>query len=931
MECGGNDAAAHHKKDLFIDRIFLFIDRVDLFIHQIFLFVDQIFLFVNQIDLFIDQIFLFVDQIDLFIDQIFLFIDRIDLFVNQIFLTTTAASPGSGRIFQTENRAVTHGHHNDAATSADERTAPRYGVVHSPTVSPSSPTTRTQLTRESILDDYRVAVRSRDASLLGRREVLTGKAKFGIFGDGKEVAQLAWARAFRRGDWRSGYYRDQTLMFALGAITVEQFFAQLYANADIEHEPSSGGRAMNSSFASRLLDADGNFKPQVDAFNVAADLSPNGAQMPRLVGLAWASRLYRELGTSGAEQFSRNGDEIAWGAIGNASCAEGMFFESLNAAGVLGIPMVVSIWDDGYGISVPNELQITKANISELLQGFQRESGGKKGFDLYTVRGWDYPALCETYLAAAEVVRREHVPAIVHVTELTQPQGHSTSGSHERYKSAQRLEFEVEFDCIKRMRDWIIAQGIAAAAELDAMEREGRALVMEAQRRAWTAFRAPIDAELREARTILGRLGVDDLKSVPSDRPWDRGREIPSSEALYRRDAIRAVSHALLRHRNDDALDWLRRRIAEGDHRYGAHLSSESDEGALNVSAVKAAYEDDAPAVNGYEIINHCFDRALRRDPRIIIFGEDVGKLGDVNQGCLGLQDKYGVWRVMDTGVRECTIVGQAIGAALRGFRPIAEIQYLDYILYALQTLSDDLATLRWRSAGGQKAPAIIRTRGHRLEGIWHSGSPMAGILNLVRGMHLCVPRNMTQAAGLYNTLLSSDDPAIVVEVLSGYRTKEKLPSNIGDYRVALGVPEILRAGNDVTLVSYGATLRIVLEAAELLTQAGIDAEVIDVQTLLPFDRHGAIAESLKKTNRVAFIDEDVPGGATAFMMQNVLDRDRGYDWLDSRPRAIAAKEHRPAYGWDGDYWSKPNRESIIAEVCAIMHEARPDRYPVIL
>jgi pyruvate/2-oxoglutarate/acetoin dehydrogenase E1 component/TPP-dependent pyruvate/acetoin dehydrogenase alpha subunit len=779
--------------------------------------------------------------------------------------------------------------------------------------------TRTQFTRESIIDDYRIAVRSRHASMIGRKEVLTGKAKFGIFGDGKEVAQLAWARAFRPGDWRSGYYRDQTFMFSLGAATLEQFFAQLYAHADAEHDPFSGGRSMNAHFASRYLDANGNWTSQTDAYNVSADMSPTGAQMPRLVGLAWASRLYRELGIPDMTNFSRNGDEIAWGTIGNASSAEGMFWESLNAAGVLGIPMIVSIWDDGYGISVPNEFQITKGNISELLKGFQREPKSKSGFDIYTVKAWDYPALCETYIAAATITRKEHVPAIIHVTDVTQPQGHSTSGSHERYKSKERLDWEVEFDGVKKMREWMIAQGIATSEELDQLEKEDVQAVRDAQRAAWEAYRRPIDAEVKEAIAILERVGANELKN-----------ELQRNQAPFRRDAVRAVASAVIAKRDEEAAQWLAKRQQEGDTRYAAHLYSENEQAALRVAEVKPQYADDAQTLNGFEIINHCFDHALRRDPRVVIFGEDVGRLGDVNQGCMGLQEKYGVWRVMDTGIRECTIVGQAIGAAMRGFRPIAEIQYLDYILYGLQIMSDDLATLRWRSAGGQKAPVIIRTRGHRLEGIWHSGSPMAGIINLVRGMYLCVPRNMTQAAGFYNTLLQSDDPAIVVEVLNAYRSKEKLPSNISEFTLPLGVPEVLREGKDVTLVSYGATLRIVLEAADLLAQTGIDAEVIDVQTLLPFDTRGLIVESLKKTNRIAFIDEDVPGGASAYMMQQVLERDHGYDWLDSEPRVIAAKDHRPAYGSDGDYWSKPNRETVFASIYDLMRESNPKKYPKI-
>ncbi|HET8772371.1 MAG TPA: thiamine pyrophosphate-dependent enzyme [Thermoanaerobaculia bacterium] len=774
--------------------------------------------------------------------------------------------------------------------------------------------TRTQFTRESIIDDYRVAVRSRQASLIGRREVLTGKAKFGIFGDGKEVAQLAWARAFRKGDWRSGYYRDQTFMFSVGAATLEEFFGQLYANADIQHDPWSGGRSMNAHFASRFLDGDGAWKNQLDAFNVSADVSPTGSQMPRLVGLAWASRLYRELQIPNAERFSHHGDEIAWGTIGNASCAEGMFWESLNAAGVLGIPMIVSIWDDGYGISVPNEHQVTKGNISELLKGFQREPKSKQGFDIYTVKAWDYPALCETYIAAATIVRHEHVPAIIHVTEVTQPQGHSTSGSHERYKSPERLRFEEELDGIRKMREWMIAQGIATEAELDAMEKEDVKAVREAQRRAWDAYRAPIDAEAKEAIALLDKAGAQELKN-----------ELQRAQSLYRRDLVRAVAAAAIETRDADAAAWVRAKLQEGDERYGAQLV-----GRIDVEEVPAQYADDAPVLNGYEIINQCLDQALQRDPRVIIFGEDVGKLGDVNQGCLGLQEKHGLSRVMDTGIRECTILGQAIGAAMRGLRPIAEIQYLDYVLYALQIMSDDLATVRWRSAGGQACPVIVRTRGHRLEGIWHSGSPMAGILNLLRGMHLCVPRNMTQAAGFYNTLLRADDPALVIEVLNGYRNKEKLPANIGAMTLPLGVPEVLREGKDVTLVSYGATLKIVMEAAELLVRTGIDPEIVDVQTLLPFDVRGIIAESVKKTNRVVFIDEDVPGGASAYMLQQVVERDRAYEWLDSEPRTIAAKEHRPAYGSDGDYWSKPNRETIFAGVYDLMHETNPRKYPKI-
>lgn len=794
---------------------------------------------------------------------------------------------------------------------------------------------RTQFTRESILDDYRVAYRSRQASVLGRKEVLTGKAKFGIFGDGKEVAQVAMARAFRKGDFRSGYYRDQTFMFALGASNVVEFFAQLYAHTDVEADPSSAGRSMNGHFATRSLNADGSWKNLTEIYNSSADVSPTGSQMPRLVGLAYASKLYRELKELGpmAANFSRDGAEVAFGTIGNASCAEGMFWESINAAGVLQIPMLISIWDDGYGISVPNEFQITKGDLSELLRGFQRTGGSKNGFDVHTVKGWDYAALCETYLNAAGIARSEHVPAILHVIEMTQPQGHSTSGSHERYKSKERLDWEAELDCVRKMREWMVGQGIAEPAELDALEGEERDHVREAQRQAWSAYRAPIDAELQTVAGFLESMAA----SLPGKRQTleQIRSELLRVQAPFRRDLMRALASALYAagpadfERRDEIVAWRREQDRLNGQRYGSGLYSESSQSALSVAEVKAAYAGDAPVLNGFEIINACFDAAMKRYPNVTAMGEDVGRLGDVNQGCAGLQEKYGIYRVSDTGIRECTIVGQAIGMALRGLRPIAEIQYLDYILYALQIMSDDLASTRWRSAGGQKCPVIIRTRGHRLEGIWHSGSPMAGILNLVRGMYLCVPRNMTQAAGFYNTMLQSDDPAIVVEVLNGYRVKEKLPSNIADFTVPLGVPEVLRRGSDVTLVTYGACCRLVMEAAELLAAHGIDPEVIDVQTLLPFDTRGVIARSLQKTSRVVFIDEDVPGGATSYMMQLVLERDRGYDWLDSEPRTLSAKAHRPPYGSDGDYWSKPNRETIFETVYALLHESDPKRFPM--
>ncbi len=799
-----------------------------------------------------------------------------------------------------------------------------------------------QFTKESILRDYRIAFESREASLLGEKQVFTGKAKFGIFGSGKEVPQLALARAFRPGDFRSGYYRDQTLMFALGLLTLDEFFAQLYATPDLALEPSSAGRSMTAHFSTPLVNPDGSFRALAELVNSSSDVSPTGAQMPRLVGLAYASRLYRELPELHAQPhcspFSHHGDEIAFGTIGNASCAEGMFWESVNAAGVLQCPMLLSIWDDGYGISVPNELQITKGDLSAVLAGFRRAPGSRQGYDLYTVQGWDYAGLCETYLNAAQIVRREHVPAIVHVTGLTQPQGHSTSGSHRRYKTAERLAWEDEHDGLRKMRQWLLEQGIATAAEVDALEKEAAPRVRDAQERAWRAFAGPVETErsfVLDATAELARTAI---------RPEQRAeveavcQELRKVQAPQRRDIMAALHAALAATASSGVedlpaarrlIEWKREQDRLNADRYSSELYSSTAAAALHIPEVKAVYAPDAPEKNGFEILNLCFDHALRRLPNLIALGEDVGQIGDVNQGFAGLQAKYGALRVSDTGIRETTIMGQAIGMALRGLRPIAEIQYLDYILYALQILSDDLASLRYRTKGQQKAPVIVRTRGHRLEGIWHSGSPMAGIIHLVRGLYVCVPRNMTQAAGFYNLLLRADDPAIVVEVLNGYRLKEKLPSNLGDFTVPLGVPEVLREGEDVTVVTYGACCRIALEAAEKLARFGIETEVIDVQTLLPFDRQARIGESLKKTNRVLFLDEDVPGGASAFMLQQVLEVQSGYSWLDGAPRTLAAKEHRPAYGSDGDYWSKPNRETVFEAVYEMMHEAKPAKFPL--
>ena len=792
------------------------------------------------------------------------------------------------------------------------------------TVSPS---------QDEALRDYRLGYLSRQVSLIGRREVLTGKAKFGIFGDGKEVPQLAMAKAFKPGDFRSGYYRDQTFMFATGMLDVVTFFGQLYANPDPEHDPASSGRQMNGHFATWTLGEDGHWLDLTAKPNCSSDTSPTGSQMPRLVGLAQASRLYRELeGVDPEGRFSKGGNEIAFGTIGNASCAEGVFWESINAAGVLHVPLLMSIWDDEYGISVHNEHQITKEDLTELLSGFRRKEGEEDGFDLHTVKAWDYPALCEAYTAAAEKMRRDHVPAIIHVIEVTQPQGHSTSGSHERYKSKERLEWEREHDCLVKMREWLIAERFATESELDAMEKQAVEEARDGQRRAWDAYMGPIRTELDQVAGMLERLAAASRHGDAVGRIRDELKRIPSP---FRRHLVVSAHKALLATREEDLparrelMTWRDELHETNERRYSSHLHSQSELNALAVAEVEPVYAEDSPKINGFEVLNRCFDAAFARHPELIAFGEDVGQMGDVNQGMAGLQEKFGSLRVADTGIRECTILGQAIGLAMRGLRPLAEIQYLDYLLYALQIMSDDLATLHWRTAGRQKAPVIVRTRGHRFEGVWHAGSPMAGTLNLVRGIYVCVPRNMTQAAGFYNTLLRSDDTALVIEVLNGYRMKETLPENVGEMTVPLGVPEVLRRGGDVTIVTYGACCRVVAEAAEQLAEVGIEAEVVDVQTLLPFDRAGVIGESLRKTNRVVFVDEDVPGGTTAFMMQQVIEGQKGYAWLDSEPRTIAAKPHRPAYASDGDYWSKPNVEQIFYTVYDLLHEAEPVRFPI--
>jgi len=795
--------------------------------------------------------------------------------------------------------------------------------------SPSTPASS-----KVILQDYLLAYKSRQVSLVGRREVMSGKAKFGIFGGGKELAQIAMAKVFQKGDFRSGYYRDQTFMFAIGQLTVEQFFAQLYAHADINAEPATGGRAMNSHFATRSLFDDGSWKELTEMKNTSADVSPTASQMPRLVGLGYASRLYRELDIlKQSHQFSNNGNEIAFGTIGNASTAEGMFWEAVNAIGVLKAPVIISIWDDEYGISVTNRHQMVKGNISELLSGFQRENGSHQGFDLYQVKGWDYETLIKTYKKAAEHTRSNHIPAIIHVNELIQPQGHSTSGSHERYKSKERLQWERDHDGLKKFREWIIQNNIISGEELAQTETDAREGIEISRKRAWENYLNPIKNERKEVLEIIRKIAKSSQNSGQLEQLCNNVDGLPTP---LRRDIHATVQKVLLITRDEvipkrkALISWINTQNPLNFDRYSSHIYSESAESAMRVPVINPIYPEHSSMVYGFEILNTCFDAALVRDPRVVAFGEDVGHLGDVNQGFRGLQKKFGALRVSDTGIRETTIIGQAIGMAMRGLRPIVEIQYLDYLLYALQIISDDLATLHWRTKGGQKAPVIIRTRGHRLEGIWHSGSPMAGIIHLVRGLHVLVPRNMTQAAGFYNTLLKSDNPAIVVEVLNGYRLRERMPSNIGEFTIPLGVPETLRSGKDITIVTYGACCRIVMTACDLLEEVGIDVEVIDVRTLLPFDINGLIQKSLKKTNRILFVDEDIPGGTTGYMLQEVIENQGGYCYLDSEPRTLPGKAHRPAYGSDGDYWSNPNIEQVFEKVYDLFNELNPNRYPTI-
>lgn len=776
--------------------------------------------------------------------------------------------------------------------------------------------------RHEVLQDYRTACLSRETSLLGRKEVLTGKAKFGIFGDGKEVAQVAMAKFFRPGDFRSGYYRDQTFAFATGLATVEQFFAQLYADPDVSHDPFSAGRQMVSHFSTPFVDEDGNWLPLAQRKNISADIAPTAGQMPRGLGLAFASKSFRQIPElSQFPELSDNGNEVCFVTIGDASTSEGHFWESINAAGVLQVPMAVFVWDDGYGISVPKKYQTTKASISEALSGFQKE-GDSNGFNIYKVKGWDYAGLCEAFEEGIRLARETHTPALFHVEGLTQPQGHSTSGSHERYKSADRLGWEREWDCLKKMREWVLANALADEEELDEIETAVKETVRQSRAKAWEAYLSPIKAQVAQAVELINEAAANDGAANELNAS---AKELTALREPLRRDVMRIVAAALEASANKNAAAALREfyngLLRGAGSLYNSHLYNQGPKSALKVAETKAEYAADAPLLNGFEVLNRYFDDLFAANPKVLAFGEDLGYIGDVNQGFSGLQAKYGENRIFDTGIRELTIMGQGIGLAMRGLRPIAEIQYLDYLLYGLEPLSDDVATLHYRTKGRQSCPLIVRTRGHRLEGIWHSGSPMGMVINALRGMWVCVPRNMVQAAGMYNTLLQAADPAIVVECLNGYRLKEKLPANLLHYTVPLGVPEIIREGTDVTVVSYGSTLRIVQEAAQLLERRGISCEVVDVQTLLPFDLPHRILASLKKTNRIVFVDEDVPGGATAFMFQQVMEVQGGYRHLDVAPRTITAKAHRPPYGSDGDYFSKPNAEEITAVIKEMMAE----------
>lgn len=784
--------------------------------------------------------------------------------------------------------------------------------------------------KKEVVNDYKIAVTSRECSLLGRREVLTGKAKFGIFGDGKEVPQLAMAKAFKNGDFRSGYYRDQTFMMAIGQLSIEQFFAGLYGHPDINHDPMSAGRQMGGHFATKSLNEDGSWRNLTEQKNSSADISPTAGQMPRLLGLAQASKIYREVPGIDTSLFSKNGNEVAWGTIGNASTSEGLFFETINAAGVLQVPMVICVWDDEYGISVHARHQTTKENISEILGGFQRDEQ-TKGYEIIRVKGWDYAELVAAFEKASKIARTEHVPVMIHVRELTQPQGHSTSGSHERYKNADRLAWEAEFDCIRQMRLWMLSFNIATEAELDEIESEAKKAVLEGKKNAWNAFVSPIKAEQQELCDLLSQIAQQSDNKVFIEK---YAADLAATKEPGRKDLL-VLARKILRMVTGESgqttlAQWIKNYTNTIQPKYSSHLHSASAQNVFSVTEVKPEYDESSEDTDGRVVLRDNFDALFSKYPQALIFGEDSGNIGDVNQGLEGMQEKYGELRVADAGIREATILGQGIGMAMRGLRPIAEIQYLDYLLYALQIMSDDLATLQYRTQGNQKAPLIIRTRGHRLEGIWHSGSPMGMIIHALRGVHVLVPRNMTKAAGFYNTLMETDEPALVVECLNGYRLKEKMPTNLGEFKTPIGVVETLKEGADITLVSYGSTLRLVEQAAKELLEIGIDCEIIDAQSLLPFDINQDIVKSVMKTNRLLVIDEDVPGGASAYILQQVIDEQNAYEYLDSKPQTLSAQPHRPAYGTDGDYFSKPSVEDIYEKVYAMMSEVNPKKYPAL-
>jgi pyruvate/2-oxoglutarate/acetoin dehydrogenase E1 component/TPP-dependent pyruvate/acetoin dehydrogenase alpha subunit len=788
-----------------------------------------------------------------------------------------------------------------------------------------------------ILNDYRIAFESRQASLTGRREVLTGKGKFGIFGDGKEVPQLAMARVFQKGDWRSGYYRDQTFMMAAGMMSLEEFFAQIYGDTDESFNPGTAGRVMNNHFATRSLDNQGQWKDLTAQKNSSADISPTAGQMPRLLGLALASKLFsHEDNKHITKGFSEKGREVAFGTIGDASTSEGHFFETINAAGVLQVPMAISVWDDGWGISVPNKYQTTKQSISEILKGFEADENNP-GYAIYKAKGWDYPELVKIYTEGIDYCRKNQAPVLFHITELTQPQGHSTSGSHERYKSKERLEWEKEYDCLSQMRNWILNEGIATGIELDAIENQAIERVKQARKTAWNNYQNPVKARRDEFLKMADVTTCDCAKTKKIESIKEDLRLIAEP---IRKDII-SSSRKILRLICDSCSNpanslkinvtrWLENEMQDNAGRYNSYLYSNSDQRVINIEAVEPVFDEKSVMVPGREILRDNFEALMTKYPQLVVFGEDVGKIGGVNQTWEGLQEKFGEHRIFDTGIREATIIGQGIGLAMRGFRPIAEIQYFDYLLYGLQVISDDLATLQYRTKGGQKAPMIISTRGHRLEGIWHSGSPLSMVINSVRGVYVLVPRNMTQASGFYNTMLASDEPAIIIEPLNGYRLREKRPSNIGEYRIRPGYPEVLQPGTDITLVTYGSCVRIAEDAAEQLKAFGISCELIDVQSLIPFDVDHTIVKSLRKTNKIVFFDEDVPGGATAYMMQKVLEEQNGYLYLDAPPRTITGKAHRAAYSTDGDYFSNPNAEDVFDAVYNIMHDYQPEKFPKI-